>query len=136
MRKRFFNRQENHYAFEVRARIEPNENEESSPPMRVDLWIEAGVETGRGSKEDRLQLVEVVTVPSDLRVERFGNGKTRVHVPAYRNPMQIQISGATEDLSPSLLSLTEGELRARIERVEEPEEVEELATGERADAES
>jgi hypothetical protein len=117
LRTERFEREGDHYSFEFRARMEA-----STIPMRITMWIEAGVESGRPSKEDRLEIDQLKTVPRNLGVERAGNGKIHVEIPALHEPTQIRVSGKTSDLPPQLLSVTEGRLRAKIARLTEPED--------------
>jgi hypothetical protein len=131
LRPRRFVREGNHYVFELKARVESG-----NKPMRIDFWIEAGVETGRVSKEDRLDISEIKTVPRALHIERFGNRSVRVHLPELNTDTDVSISGRTEDLDVELLSMTAGQLKAKIGKASEPEEIEQPAIGERQDAES
>jgi hypothetical protein len=117
LRTKRFEREGDHYSFEFHARMEA-----STTPMRLTMWVEAGVESGRPSKEDRLEIDQLMTVPRNLRVERAGNGKVHVEIPALQEPTQIRVSGKTSDLPPQLLSVTEGRLRAKIVRQTEPED--------------
>jgi len=132
LRARRFVREDNHYAFELRARVESG-----NEPMHLDLWLEAGVETGRVSKEDRLAIDrQLRTVPAGLHVEHLGDRSVRVHLPGLHADTDISIVGRTEELPPDLLSVTAGQLKAKVERVDAPEEPEQPATGERSNAES
>jgi hypothetical protein len=132
LRVRRFVREDNHYAFELRARVESG-----NQPMHVDFWLEAGVETGRASKEDRLDIQQQLrTVPPHLRTERFGNRSVRVHLPQFQADTDISITGKTETLPPDLLSVTAGQLKAKIQKFDTVEEPEQPPTGERTNAES
>jgi hypothetical protein len=132
LRARRFVREDNHYAFELKARVEGGND-----PMHLDFWLEAGVETGRVSKEDRFAIHEQLrTVPPSLHIERFGNRSVRVHLPRLALDTEISIVGKTEELPADLLSVTAGQLKAKIGKVGTPEDPEQPATGERSNAES
>ena len=127
LRTERFEREGDHYSFEFRARMEA-----SATPMRLTMWIEAGVESGRPSKDDRFEIDQLTTVPRNLNVERAGNGKVHIEIPALQEPTQIRVSGKTTDLPSQLLSVTEGRLRAKIARLADPEEREQETTAEAA----
>ena len=129
--KRAFQQQDGRYVFDVRARVEPNK-----PPVRLDVWVEAGIETGRPSREDRLRLESIETTPAGLSVDYLGDGKVRIEVPTFDTAMQIRVFGQTEPLSPEVLPVTEAELRAKVERLDMPQTPDPVPSGERADAES
>jgi RNA polymerase primary sigma factor len=112
-----FEREGNHYTFEFYARMEA-----SAAPMRLTMWIEPGVESGRPSKDDRLEIEQLNIVPRGLTVERAGNGKVHVEIPALQDPTRVRISGTTTEMPPQLLSVTEGRLRAKLTRLSDPEE--------------
>lgn len=104
--------------------------------MHVDVWVEAGLETGSASQGDRFGLQNLRTVPPSLSTEDLGNGKWRIRVPSLERDTSMRIYGRTEDLDIRLFSVTEGQLRAKMTREGEAEEAETKTAvgGEQADA--
>jgi hypothetical protein len=102
-----FQRKENQYAFEIRAKAGPE-----TKPFCVDVCVEAALETGSASKGDRFLLDTVQTVPATLKKEQLGNKKVRVSVPTFGSEMQIKITGLTEKIAPEVFAVSEGLLKA------------------------
>jgi hypothetical protein len=112
-----FNREENRYTFEIRAKAGPE-----TKPFCVDVSVEAAMETGSASKGDRFLLDAVQTVPAALKREQLDNRKVRVSVPSFNSETQIKIVGKTEKITPEVFAVSEGLLKASVVKVTDSHE--------------
>lgn len=126
-----FEREGDHYAFGFHARIEAD-----ASPMRLTFWVDPGVESGRPSIEDRLEIKEVSTIPSDLEITHLGNGQVQVAIPTLASATRIHVSGMTAEVPSEVLAVTEGRLYAKIKKQTEPEDRDPEPSGELTHAES
>lgn len=109
LRVQTFNRENNRFRFELRARVEVEKS-----PCTIEIWVEPAMETGSAAKGDRFGLESLSTVPPNLGIEVLSNGKLRVSVPTLTADTQIRIAGVTELLPPEVFAVSEGVLKASL----------------------
>jgi RNA polymerase primary sigma factor len=109
LRLQSFRREDENYAFEIRARAGPE-----IKPFCVDVSVEPAMETGSASKSDRFLLDNVQTVPADLKKEKLDNKKVRVLIPTFNSETQIKITGLTAKIPAEVFAVSEGLLKASV----------------------
>jgi hypothetical protein len=109
-----FHREENHYAFELRAKATAE-----TKPFHVDVWVEAALETGSASKADRFLLDSVKTVPNGLKKEQLSNRKVRILIPKFDSDTQVKITGITEKIASEIFSSSEVLFKASVVKATE-----------------
>ncbi|MDB6017862.1 MAG: hypothetical protein JWR19_2351 [Pedosphaera sp.] len=121
----YFRRAENQYNFEIRTRIKAN-----SKPISLDLWVEAGLETGSASKGDRFLLENIRTIPTNLKTDQLTNRKFRITIPTLGSETQVKIVGTTQKIIPEVFAVSEGLFKATIVKPNELEEASHETIGE------
>jgi hypothetical protein len=129
LRLQKFERNENRYLFEVRARVSAD-----SKPFMVEVWAEAALESGSAAVDDRFAITDIRTVPPGLVVASMKNRKCRIEVPTFTSDTDLRVSGATENLPAELLAVSEGLLKATIIKDKQTQEAPEFSPGDELDA--
>lgn len=97
------------YQFEVTARFE-----KGNKPCTLELWIEAGRESGgMGGEADRLPVKVETWAPKYLEYEEHVR-KVVFRIPGFTTDMLVMVSGRTETMDDAVFAITTAALRAKI----------------------
>jgi hypothetical protein len=103
-----FERQGCSYRFEVSAKCL-----KGMKPCHLELWIEAGRESGGSGEQDRLPVQLLNLVPKDLEYEKRA-GRLLFSIPSFTKDTHVTVRGRTEVMDADVFALTTGALRAKI----------------------